>query len=47
VTRSRARLLGLERADLMRLIEEMPGIAFVLLQTLSRRLRELTDRMMV
>ena len=47
VTRSRARLLGLERADLMALIEDEPGIAVGLLQTLSRRVRELTDRLMV
>jgi hypothetical protein len=47
VTRSRARLLGLERANLMALIEDEPGIAVGLLQTLSRRVRELTDRLMV
>lgn len=47
VTRSRARLLGLERANLMRLIDETPGIAVNLLQTLSRRVRELTDRLLV
>lgn len=47
VTRSQARLLGLERADLLHLIEEMPGIAVSLLETLSRRVRELTDRLMV
>jgi len=44
---TRVRLLALERADLLSLIEEMPGIAVVLLQTLSRRVRELTDRLMV
>jgi hypothetical protein len=47
VTRTRVRLLRLERTDLMRLIEEMPAIAITLLQTLSRRLRELTDRLTV
>jgi CRP-like cAMP-binding protein len=47
ITRSRARLLSLERADLMRIIEEMPGIAISLLQSLSRRVRELTDRLTV
>jgi hypothetical protein len=47
VTRTRTRLLGLQRGDLVRLIEEMPGIAISLLQTLSRRVRELTDRLMV
>jgi hypothetical protein len=47
VTRTRTRLLGLRRGDLVRLIEEMPGIAISLLQTLSRRVRELTDRLMV
>ena len=46
-TRGRARLLGLERADLMRLIDDSPGIAVGLLQTLSMRVRELTDRLMV
>jgi hypothetical protein len=47
VAESRVRLLALERADLLSLIEEMPGIAVVLLQTLSRRVRDLTDRLMV
>ena len=47
VTGSRSRLLGLERSDLMQLIEEMPGIAICMLQTLSRRVRELTDRLIV
>jgi CRP-like cAMP-binding protein len=41
------RLLGLERGALMSLIEDEPGIAVGLLQTLSRRVRELTDRLMV
>ncbi|MBW1687876.1 MAG: cyclic nucleotide-binding domain-containing protein, partial [Deltaproteobacteria bacterium] len=47
VTGSRSRLLGLERSDLMQLIEEMPGIAICMLQTQSRRVRELTDRLIV
>lgn len=47
VTRTRARLLGLERRDLIRLIEDLPGIAITLLETQSRRVRELTDRLMV
>lgn len=47
IAQSRVRLLALERADLLTLMEEMPGIAVVLLQTLSRRVRELTDRLMV
>jgi CRP-like cAMP-binding protein len=47
VTRTRARLLGLERRDMIRLIEELPGIAISLLETQSRRVRELTDRLMV
>jgi CRP-like cAMP-binding protein len=47
VTRTRARLLGLERPDLMKLIDEHPGIAVSLLRTLSRRVRELTDRVIV
>lgn len=47
VTRTRARLLGLERGDMIHLIEEMPGIAITLLETMSRRVRELTDRLVV
>jgi CRP-like cAMP-binding protein len=47
VTRTRARLLGLDRVELMKLIDESPGIAVVLLRTLSRRVRELTDRLIV
>ncbi len=46
VSQSRVRLLVLERADLLTLIEEMPSIAVSLLETLSRRVRELTDRLM-
>jgi CRP-like cAMP-binding protein len=41
------RLLQLERTDLLALIEEMPGIAVTLLQTLSRRVSELTKRLTV
>ncbi|MBW2360282.1 MAG: cyclic nucleotide-binding domain-containing protein [Deltaproteobacteria bacterium] len=47
VTRTRVRLLGLGRRDLIRLLEELPGIAISLLETQSRRVRELTDRLMV
>ena len=47
IAQSKVRLLALERADLLSLMEEMPGIAVVLLQTLSRRVRDLTDRLMV
>jgi hypothetical protein len=47
VTRTRVRLLGLDRTDLMKLIDENPGIAVGLLRTLSRRVRELTDRLIV
>ncbi len=45
VSQSRVRLLVLDRADLLTLIEEMPSIAVSLLETLSRRVRELTDRL--
>jgi len=44
VTRSRVRLLRLGRDDLLRLMEEMPGIAIAVCQTLSRRIRDLTGR---
>jgi hypothetical protein len=47
VAESKVRLLALERTDLLDLIEEMPGIAVALIQTLSRRVRDLTDRLMV
>ncbi len=47
VTRSRARLLGLERRDMIRLIEDLPGIAISLLEIQSRRVRELTDRLTI
>ena len=44
-TQSTSRLLRLERSELMRLIEELPAIAVTLLQTLSGRIRALTDRL--
>jgi hypothetical protein len=44
VTRNRVRLLRLGRDDLLRLMEEMPGIAISICQTLSRRVRDLTGR---
>jgi CRP-like cAMP-binding protein len=47
VARTRVRLLGLDRIELMKLIDENPGIAVGLLRTLSRRVRELTDRLIV
>jgi hypothetical protein len=44
ITRSQVRLLRLGRDDLLRLMEEMPGIAIAISQTLSRRIRDLTGR---
>ena len=44
-TTTKARLLGLERVDLIQLIEDMLGISISLLETLSRRVRELTDQL--
>jgi CRP-like cAMP-binding protein len=44
VTRNQVRLLRLGRDDLLRLMEEMPGIAIAICQTLSRRVRDLTGR---
>jgi AAA family ATP:ADP antiporter len=41
---SRVRALRLERADLMERMEELPGLAIGICQALSRRVRELTDR---
>jgi hypothetical protein len=38
------RVLRLGRAELMRLMEEFPGIAIGVCQNLSRRVRELSDR---
>jgi CRP-like cAMP-binding protein len=37
------RLLRLKRNDLLRLMEEMPGIAIAISQNLSHRIRELTE----
>ena len=37
------RLLRLGRAELLRLMEEFPGIAIGVCQNLSRRVRELSD----
>jgi hypothetical protein len=42
-TETRVRLLRLERADLLALMEELPGIAIGICQMFSRRVRELTD----
>ena len=44
-TESSSKLLRLERSELMHLIEELPAIAVTLLQTLSARIRTLTDRL--
>ncbi|TDJ15166.1 MAG: cyclic nucleotide-binding domain-containing protein [Deltaproteobacteria bacterium] len=44
-TQSSSKLLRLERSELMHLIEELPAIAVTLLQTLSARIRTLTDRL--
>ena len=44
-TESSSKLLRLERSELMHLIEELPAIAVTLLQTLSSRIRVLTDRL--
>ncbi len=38
-------LLRLERADLMALMEDLPGLAIAICQALSRRVRELTERL--
>ncbi len=43
VARSQVRLLRLKRNDLLRLMEEMPGIAIAISQNLSHRIRELTE----
>ncbi len=45
VTRTRTRLLALGRVELTKLIDENPGIAVGLLRALSRRVRDLTDRL--
>lgn len=45
VSQTRVQLLVLERAELLALIEEMPSIAVTLLETQSRRVRDLTDQL--
>jgi len=42
---SRVLALRLERADLMERMEELPGLAIGICQALSRRVRQLTDRL--
>ncbi|MFN8546004.1 MAG: cyclic nucleotide-binding domain-containing protein [Candidatus Binatia bacterium] len=42
---TRVRLLRLERHDLFQVMDEHPGIAIAICQTLSRRVRELIDRL--
>jgi hypothetical protein len=42
---SRVRLLRLERTDLLERMEELPGLAIKICQALSRRVRDLTDRL--
>jgi len=42
---SRVRLLRLERADLLERMEDLPGLAIRICQALSRRVRDLTDRL--
>jgi CRP-like cAMP-binding protein len=41
---TRMRLLRLERADLLERMDELPGFAIRICQSLSRRVRELTER---
>ncbi len=43
-TLERVRLLRLDRDDLLRLMEELPAIAICICQTLSKKVRELTER---
>jgi hypothetical protein len=45
-TNTRVRLLRLERSELMKRIDENPGIAVGMLRCMSRRVRELTDRLL-
>jgi len=47
VTKTRVRLLRLERNELMKRIDENPEIAVGMLRHLARRIRELTDRVIV
>ena len=42
---TRVRLLRLERDDLLQLMDERPGIAIAMCQTLSRRVRDLIERL--
>ncbi len=42
---SHVRLLRLERADLISLMEDLPGLAFGICQALARRVSELTERL--
>jgi CRP/FNR family cyclic AMP-dependent transcriptional regulator len=43
-SRERLRLLCIRRDDLLRLMEELPAIAIGICESLSRRVRELSDR---
>jgi CRP-like cAMP-binding protein len=43
-TRTKARLIGLERKDLFRMMEELPAIAITVCRTMSRRVRQLTEQ---
>ena len=45
VAATRVRLLRLERHDLFQIMDEQPGIAIAVCQTLSRRVRELLERL--
>ena len=40
---NRVRLLRIDRPDLLRVMDDRPGIAISICQTLSRRVRELND----
>jgi hypothetical protein len=44
-TTTAVRLLRLDRNDLLRLMEELPAIAICICQTLSKKVSELTDRL--
>lgn len=44
-TLTRVRVLRLERADLLERMEDLPGLAIGICQALSRRVRELTERL--
>lgn len=45
ITKTRVRLLRLERVELLRLMEELPGIAINVCQALSQRVRQLSERL--